>query len=179
MAGARAQDVRIVGKTNLVELAFGVSGINPWYGTPANPIDPTRIPGGSSCGSAVAVAAGEADVAFGSDTGGSIRIPAGCCGVVGLKTTFGRIPLAGVRPLAPSLDTVGPMREPSPKPSSACSSSTPGFAVADHAPDTIAAWLEAAGWIDDAIDRALAAVGFEVVDVDVPDWFEAWDRPGP
>ena len=62
MAGARAQDVRIVGKTNLVELAFGVSGINPWYGTPANPIDPTRIPGGSSYGSAVAVAAGEADV---------------------------------------------------------------------------------------------------------------------
>ena len=67
------------------------------------------MPGGSSSGSAVAVATGEATVAYGTDTGGSIRIPAACCGISGLKTTWGRIPLAGLRPLAPSLDTVGPM----------------------------------------------------------------------
>ena len=108
-AAVRAGQAVVVGKVNMHELAFGVTGINPWYGTPVNPLDPSLIPGGSSSGSAVAVATGEADVSFGSDTGGSIRVPAACCGVVGLKTTRGRIPLAGVRPLAPSLDTVGPM----------------------------------------------------------------------
>ena len=74
-----------------------------------NPADPRRLPGGSSSGSAVAVAAGEADVALGTDTGGSVRIPAACCGIAGLKTTWGRVPLDGVYPLAPSLDTVGPL----------------------------------------------------------------------
>jgi len=81
----------------------------PLAGTPLNPRDPRRLPGGSSTGSAVAVAAGEADVAFGTDTGGSIRVPAACCGVAGLKTTHGRVPVKGVYPLAPSLDTVGPL----------------------------------------------------------------------
>ena len=70
LAGARAAGARIVGRTNLHELALGVTGINPWYGTPVNPLDPARVPGGSSSGSAVAVATGEADVAYGSDTGG-------------------------------------------------------------------------------------------------------------
>jgi amidase len=98
-----------VGRTNLHELALGVTGINPWFGTPLNPLDSSLAPGGSSSGSAVAVATGEAAVAYGTDTGGSIRFPAACCGVCGLKTTWGRIPVTGVRPLAPSLDTVGPM----------------------------------------------------------------------
>jgi amidase len=98
---------RIVGKTNLHELAFGTSGINPWFGTPPNPADPGRVPGGSSSGSAAAVALGEADIALGSDTGGSVRIPAACCGVVGLKTTHGLVSLEGVWPLAPSYDTIG------------------------------------------------------------------------
>ena len=84
-------------------------GREPWFGTPVNPLDPARVPGGSSSGSAVAVASGEADVAFGSDTGGSVRIPSACCGTAGLKTTWGRIPLDGVWPLSPSFDTVGPM----------------------------------------------------------------------
>ena len=103
LAGIRAAEaaggVRIVGKTNLHELAFGVTGINAAYGTPVNPLDAGRIPGGSSSGSAVAVASGEADIALGTDTGGSIRGPAACCGIVGLKTTWGRVPLQGCWPL--------------------------------------------------------------------------------
>ena len=101
LAGAREAGARIVGRTNLHELALGVTGVNQWYGTPVNPLDPSRVPGGSSSGSAVAVATDEADVAYGSDTGGSIRIPAACCGIAGLKTTWGRIPLDGVWPLYP------------------------------------------------------------------------------
>ena len=109
LKGSRLADARIVGKANLYELAFGASGVNSHFGTPTNPLDESLVPGGSSSGSAVAVATGEAEVAFGSDTGGSIRVPAAFCAVAGLKTTHGRIPLAGVYPLAPSLDTVGPM----------------------------------------------------------------------
>src|SRR5262249_16681205 len=113
LAGLRAAGAQVVGKTNLHELALGVTGINPWFGTPVNPLDASLAPGGSSTGAAGAGAAArgrrEAGVAYGTDTGGSIRIPAACCGVCGLKTTWGRIPVAGVRPLAPSLDAVGPM----------------------------------------------------------------------
>src|SRR5207302_6292081 len=107
MAGARAAGARIVGKVNLHELAAAPTGVNPWYGTPTNPLEPTLVPGGSSSGSAVAVADGDADVAYGSDTGGSVRVPSACCGTAGLKTTFGRVPLEGVWPLSPSLDTIG------------------------------------------------------------------------
>ena len=102
-------EVAVIGKSNLVELAFGTSGINPWWNTPVNPLNPTLIPGGSSSGSAVSVAANIADIALGTDTGGSIRIPATACGIVGLKPTWSRISTKGVWPLAPSLDTVGPM----------------------------------------------------------------------
>jgi amidase len=109
VAAARRSGARIVGKTNLAELCWSAVGTNAWSGTPLNPVDPRRVPGGSSSGSAVAVATGEADVAFGTDTGGSVRIPAACCGVVGLKTTWGRVPVDGVYPLAPSMDTVGPL----------------------------------------------------------------------
>ncbi len=107
--GARTADARIIGKANLYELAFGASGVNLHFGTPTNPLDRALIPGGSSSGSAVAVATGLATVAYGSDTGGSIRVPAAFCGITGLKTTHGRIPLVGVYPLSPTLDTVGPM----------------------------------------------------------------------
>ncbi len=99
----------IMGKTNTHEIALGVTGNNPHYGTARNPWDPTRIPGGSSAGSAIAVATGMALGALGSDTGGSIRIPASLCGVVGFKPTFGRVSLRGVFPLSWNLDHVGPL----------------------------------------------------------------------
>ena len=99
---------RIVGKTNMHELAYGVTGINPWTGTPINPRYPDRVPGGSSSGSAVAVAAKLVDFAIGTDTGGSIRVPAACCGVYGLKPTYGRVSREGVCPATSSLDCVGP-----------------------------------------------------------------------
>src|SRR5699024_9338197 len=89
------------------ELAMGMFGVNSHYGTPANPAAPDRVPGGSSSGSASAVAAGDADLGLGTDTGGSIRVPASFCGLVGLRPTHGRISLAGVRPMAPGCDTVG------------------------------------------------------------------------
>jgi aspartyl-tRNA(Asn)/glutamyl-tRNA(Gln) amidotransferase subunit A len=98
-----------VGKANLHEFAFGLTSENPHYGTVPNPIAPGRIAGGSSGGSAAALAAGMADAALGSDTAGSVRCPAACCGVVGLRPTFGAVPTAGCFPLAPTFDTVGPM----------------------------------------------------------------------
>ena len=98
-----------VGKTNLHEFAFGVTSENPHFGTVPNPIAPGRIAGGSSGGSAAALAAGLADAALGTDTGGSIRIPAACCGIVGFKPTYGLVSLDGCFPLAPSFDHAGPM----------------------------------------------------------------------
>jgi aspartyl-tRNA(Asn)/glutamyl-tRNA(Gln) amidotransferase subunit A len=99
----------IIGKTNTHEIALGVTGNNPHYGTARNPWDPTRIPGGSSSGSAIAVATSMALGALGTDTGGSIRIPASLCGVVGFKPTYGRVSLRGVFPLSWNLDHVGPL----------------------------------------------------------------------
>ena len=99
----------IVGKTNTHEIALGVTGNNPHFGTARNPWDTTRIPGGSSSGSAIAVATGMALGALGTDTGGSIRIPASLCGIVGFKPTFGRVSLRGVFPLSWNLDHVGPI----------------------------------------------------------------------
>lgn len=99
----------ILGKLNLHEFAFGATGVNPHYGAARNPWDGDRISGGSSSGSAVAVAAGECLGALGTDTGGSIRIPSSLCGIVGLKPTYGRVSRRGVVPLSWSLDHVGPM----------------------------------------------------------------------
>ncbi|MET3614135.1 amidase [Rhizobium aquaticum] len=99
---------RIVGKTKMHELAYGVTGLNRFEGTPVNPAFPDRIPGGSSSGSAVAVAAGLVDFAIGTDTGGSIRQPAICCGVIGFKPTFGRVSRKGALPAQSSLDCIGP-----------------------------------------------------------------------
>lgn len=98
---------RLVGKTKTVELAYGLTGENVWHGTPINPNAPDRFPGGSSCGSAAAVAAGLVDFALGSDTGGSVRIPASYCGVFGIRPSWGAVSLAGACGLGPSFDTCG------------------------------------------------------------------------
>ncbi len=111
LARATRAGLVCLGKTTMSELAFSGLGINPSFGTPPNPFDraTARVPGGSSSGAAVSVARGLAAAGIGSDTGGSVRIPAAWNGLVGLKTTFGLLPLDGVLPLSPSLDTVGPL----------------------------------------------------------------------
>ena len=101
----------IIGRTGLHEWAFGFSSENPHFGPVRNPWDPSTSTGGSSGGSGAAVAAGVTPISIGTDTGGSVRVPAGLCGCFGLKTTHGRVPLEGVYPLVSSLDTVGPLAD--------------------------------------------------------------------
>lgn len=178
LAIARQRPVQFVGKTNLSELAVAVSGMNAYYGTPRNPVTKSwwrLIPGGSSSGSAVAVANNEADVALGTDTAGSIRVPAACCGIVGLKTTFGLVPIKGVYPIAPShLDTVGPMAKDIAKTVQGMDLLQSGFAARYR--QAVADRPSARGIrvgrvyidgthpsVDQAVDSALAATGFTVV----------------
>jgi amidase len=160
MAGARAADARIVGKVN--------------------PVDPALVPGGSSSGSAVAVASDEADVAYGSDTGGSVRIPSACCGTTGLKTTHGRISIEGVWPLASSLDTVGPMGRDVASVVLGMQLLEPGFQVASSPPSTVGRFRlpDTDPAIDAAIDRALAESELAVVDVELPGWMSAYANNG-
>ncbi|WP_353475965.1 amidase (plasmid) [Salipiger sp. H15] len=127
-----AAGCRIIGKTGMHELAYGMTGVNPTFGTPVNPAWPDRIPGGSSSGSAVAVAAGLCDFAIGSDTGGSVRQPAICCGVYGIKPTFGRISRAGCHPAESSLDCVGVFARSAETLNRAMAAVDPGFCR--HAP---------------------------------------------
>jgi aspartyl-tRNA(Asn)/glutamyl-tRNA(Gln) amidotransferase subunit A len=105
----RAAGSVIVAKTNMTEFAFSVIGINSHYGTPGNPVDRTLVPGGSTAGGAVAVADGMCEIAIGSDTGGSLRIPAAFCGIVGFKPSKYRVPAEGAFPLSYTLDSIGPM----------------------------------------------------------------------
>src|SRR5438477_7458636 len=105
----RAAGSVIVAKTNMTEFAFSGIGINPHYGTPGNPADRTRVPGGSSSGAAVAVADGMCEIAIGSDTGGSVRAPAAFCGIVGFKPSKFRLSTEGAFPLSYTLDSIGPM----------------------------------------------------------------------
>src|SRR5690242_11199361 len=167
LAGARQAGARLVGKANLQELAMLPLGTNPWFGTPVNPLDPALIPGGSSSGSATAVATGEADVALGSDTGGSVRIPAARCGITGLKPSYGRVPLAGVWPLAPSLDTIGPI-------AATVDGLVTGMALLESGFTPAAAPARRIGRlrttarpeIEQAVDEALKAAEFEIVTLD-------------
>jgi aspartyl-tRNA(Asn)/glutamyl-tRNA(Gln) amidotransferase subunit A len=105
----RAAGAVLIGRTNMTEFAFSGVGINPHYGTPGNPYDRRLIPGGSSSGAPVSVADGAAVVAIGTDTGGSVRIPAALCGIVGFKPTQRRIPRDGATPLSTTLDSIGPL----------------------------------------------------------------------
>ncbi|HEY3877532.1 MAG TPA: amidase [Trebonia sp.] len=173
MAGLRAAiqagQARFAGKTNLHELAYGVSGINSAFGTPVNPLDPRLMPGGSSSGSGTAVAAGEADIAYGTDTGGSIRIPAACCGIAGLKTTWGRVSNDGVRPLARGLDSVGPMARDVAGVITGMALLEPGFTVAAEPPRTVGVLaIDADPLITEAIDAALRTAEFNLVPVGIP-----------
>jgi amidase len=176
VASARDGGARIIGKTSLTELCWSASGINHWAGTPVNPRDPRRLPGGSSTGSAVVVATGEADVSFGTDTGGAARVPAACCGVVGLKTTHGRVPVKGVYPLAPSLDTVGPIGPDVAAIELGMRLIESAFRVPDAPAPLVAGRFAVPGSfagvtdpvIDAAVDRALDAAG--VAATRVPGW---------
>ena len=187
LAIARQRGVQFVGKRNLSELAVAVSGMNAYYGTARNPIEKgwRLVPGGSSSGSAVAVANNEADVAFGTDSAGSIRIPAACCGVVGLKTTFGLVPIDGVYPIAPNqLDTVGPMAKDIARTVEGMDLLETGFAARYR--ETMAEKRSAQEIrvgrvyikgtkpsIDRAVDDALAATGFTVVKL-APEFTDKW-----
>ena len=189
LAIARQRNVQIVGKANLSEFAVAPSGFNEYFGTPASPLSITNklLPGGSSCGSAVAVASGMADVAFGTDTAGSIRVPAAWCGVVGLKTTHGLVPIDGVFPIEPEhLDTVGPMGKDIARTVQGMDLLQNGFAALYAA--AVAANPSAHGIrigrltltgtdtnIDQAVDEALARTGFQVVPLD-EDVRKAWEQ---
>ena len=197
---------RIIGHSTMHELAYGVTGINAWTGTPSNSKYPALIPGGSSSGSAVAVASGAVDFAIGTDTGGSIRVPAACCGIIGLKPSFGRVSRKGVVPVNSSLDCVGPFARdmdmiekvmailvsdweaPAVSPALPAASSAKGNSsakgklafVRTRSDESIAAAV-----------RAAARAVFEVSEVDLPDFEaaidaglaiiarETWDAFGP
>lgn len=189
LAIARQRGVTIVGKTNMSELAVAPSGFNEYYGTPKSPLSHFHrlIPGGSSCGSAVAVARGYADVSFGTDTAGSVRVPAACCGVVGLKTTHGLVSIHGVVPIEPRhLDTVGPIGKN-------IETTVKGMDLLESGFDAQYAAAKAAkpsgssirvgrlyvkgtnSIVDQAVDQALARAGFQVVPLD-DDFKKKWDQ---
>ncbi|WP_434621606.1 amidase [Azospirillum sp. B2RO_4] len=109
VARLRAAGAVIVGRTHMTEFAFSAVGTNPHYGNPGNPRDRSRVPGGSSSGAVISVVDGMAEIALGSDTGGSLRIPAALCGAVGFKPSAGRLPSEGAFPLSPTLDVIGPI----------------------------------------------------------------------
>lgn len=189
LAIARQRNVQFVGKANLSEFAVAPSGFNEYFGTPASPLSSSRklLPGGSSCGSAVAVASGMADVAFGTDTAGSIRVPAAWCGVVGLKTTHGLVPIDGVFPIEPEhLDTVGPLGKDIAHTVQGMDLLQHGFAALYAA--AVAAKPSAQGIrigrltlpgtdtnIDQAVDEALARTGFQVVPLG-DDVLKKWEQ---
>jgi aspartyl-tRNA(Asn)/glutamyl-tRNA(Gln) amidotransferase subunit A len=164
-----------VGKTNLHEFAYGVTSQNPHYGTVPNPVAPGRIAGGSSGGSAAALAAGLADAALGTDSGGSIRIPAACCGVVGLKPTFGLVPLEGVFPLAPTFDHAGPMARTVADCARMMEALVPDFTTADLEDIEIAL-----AWTDDCtplvrarVEEAAGVFGAQAIEFPRPDEVDA------
>jgi Asp-tRNA(Asn)/Glu-tRNA(Gln) amidotransferase A subunit family amidase len=182
----------IIGRTGLHEYAFGFSSENHWSGPVRNPWDTALSPGGSSGGSAAAVSADVAATALGTDTGGSVRVPAALCGVVGLKVTHGRVPLTGVFPLAPSLDTVGPLARSSHDATlvyltiagydAADPWSAPRPVIAPEAPESLPDVTVGIPhpWVDlpqtDSVAAAfaaarseLSAAGVNTVDLDLPD----------
>jgi Asp-tRNA(Asn)/Glu-tRNA(Gln) amidotransferase A subunit family amidase len=174
VASMRTHGCVVLGKTNLHEFAFGVTSRNPHYGDVLNPRDPARVAGGSSGGSAVAVATGMCDWAVGSDTGGSIRIPASLCGVVGFKPTYGAVSALGVVPLARSLDTLGPLAPDVATAARALEMMGGPVAAVDGAPRRPGEFRVGvpAGWVRDVdgqVGRAWADASAGVPEVPVPE----------
>jgi len=171
-----AQGCRIVGKTTMHELAYGVTGVNAYAGTPPNPRFPAFVPGGSSSGSAAAVAAGLVDFAIGTDTGGSIRIPATCCGILGLKPTFGRVSRVGVVPPESSLDCVGPFARDIDMLERAMSLLDDTFvpAAPPEAPRLGLVEVTADGDVAAALRSALGRLGLPVTPINLPSFDEAF-----
>lgn len=171
-----AAGCRIVGKTSLHELAYGLTGINAWSGTPVNPRAPERVPGGSSSGSAVAVATGLVDFALATDTGGSIRVPCACCGVYGLKPTFGRVSRAGVHPRASTLDCVGPIAGDVAMLERAMAAIDASFAPCPLPRDATLGWVEvdAAAEVRAAARALLARAAVRVQPVALPSFAAAF-----
>lgn len=163
---------RIVGKTKMHELAYGMTGINAFEGTPVNPRYPDRIPGGSSSGSAAVVAAGLVDFAIGTDTGGSIRQPAICCGVIGFKPTFARISRKGALPAQSSLDCIGPFARSLAMIERAMDAIDPGFQSETFARPLRIGRLRLDASIEPRMAEAIQAVGpgkgGVIEDVDLP-----------
>ena len=182
VARLRSAGAVLAGRTNMVEFAFSAVGINPHYGTPVNPADALveRIPGGSSSGAAVSVATGAAMAGLGSDTGGSLRIPAALCGLVGFKSTARQVPTSGALPLSTSLDTVGALTrsvrdailmhevlsarpvQRSKKPLSACRFAVVRTVLQDNLDPTVANAFENSL-------RAIRAAGAQVDDIALPE----------
>ena len=167
----RLEGYALAGKANLHEFAWGITSENLTFGTVPNPIAPGRIAGGSSGGCGAALAAGLVDYALGSDSGGSIRIPAACCGVVGFKPSWGLVPLDGCFPLAPTFDHAGPMARDVEGCERMMEALAPGFTRADAALDDLrigVAWTERA---DPGVRARVEAVAesFEPVEVPWPD----------
>ena len=165
-----AHGCHIIGKANMHELAYGVTGINAHTGTPLNPHFPDRIVGGSSSGSAAAVATGMVDFAIGTDTGGSVRMPAACCGIFGLKPTFGVISRAGAIPASSSLDCIGPFARDMATIIKAMTIICPGFELVGAPVSPVIGRVAAAAdvEVDRAVDAVLARAPGEVCDVALP-----------
>ena len=181
VARLRAAGAVIVGSTNMSEFAFSGVGFNPHYGTPGNPADRKRVPGGSSSGAAVSVADRMAVAALGTDTGGSVRIPAAVCGIVGFKPTARRVPIDGVVPLSTSLDSIGPLANsveccaivdavfagepiavPAPVPLAGLRLAVPMHFVMDDLEPVVAAAFERAL-------KALSGIGVKIEHIDLPE----------
>ena len=181
VARLRAAGAVIVGSTNMSEFAFSGVGFNPHYGTPGNPADRKRVPGGSSSGAAVSVADRMAVAALGTDTGGSVRIPAAVCGITGFKPTARRVPIDGVVPLSASLDSIGPLANsveccaivdavfagepiavPEPMPLAGLRLAVPMHFVMDDLDPVVAKAFERAL-------KALAGIGAKVQHIDLPE----------
>ena len=156
VARLEAAGYATVGKTNLHEFAYGITSENEHFGDVVNPLDGSRTPGGSSGGSAAALAAGLCDAALGTDSAGSIRIPAACCGVVGFKPTYGRVPTDGLFPLAPTFDCAGPMARSVADCAAMMRALVPGFEAAPLA--ALEQLRVAVAWLDDAAPGVRARV---------------------